>query len=172
MIASFCRIAGEGKHMPHAERRHAEEFALQADQVFIPATEMEQRSDAPLLEQGGHGKITHPQNGEGIVSEGDGVGSGCRKCFCSDKKLLQGKGLGRIELRHDDGFPLGDQVEQACLLRRNVSSTTVIPGVLFLAGLSPWSTAASAAMCRGEVPQHPPTKAAPAPAVRRPKSAK
>ena len=62
MVPDFRRIARQWKHVPNAQCRHAHQLALEADDVAIAAAQVEQGSDALLLQRRADREIADAQN--------------------------------------------------------------------------------------------------------------
>ena len=72
MVTELRRVPGQRQDVSDAQSGDSHEFTLQADEVFVAATNVEQRHYIVLLlEYRAYCKVAHPQDGKRIVRKRD-----------------------------------------------------------------------------------------------------
>src|SRR5260370_42699657 len=105
----LCRVPSERQNVADTKRRDSEQFALQTNKVFIPATHMQQRHDVVLLfEYCTDCQVTDPEDCERVISERNGVRTGVRQMPGSLEIAVQIKRLWSVQFCDDNGMAARD----------------------------------------------------------------
>ena len=105
MVPEFRGIARQRQHMPMPQSGQSHQFALQADQIFVPAGQMnDARRAKPFPQQSCRRGVGHPQNCQGVIRQRQRRGTGLDQLIGRLKERPHVQAAGTVEFHH--GNPL------------------------------------------------------------------